>query len=258
VLVIGALIGASMLLARADADTATSRIYVVGYPCSTSPAVNGQPTATLYDQAFYGDSGDPVGTNYSVTITKTAPDEVDFFFDVRPGSYDAFIRFPSGDSKRICGRNGPLIAIPGKDRHLMVAGMSGITDWHSAAAIAGSLPVDGVSISVLQYSRQMRCGDDVRSFDPKTFEPTNVPRITGTTVDDRAYYANFHAYGKQNHTLALELSGALFSHGTILVTVTPNSNPHKPPFIEKDITAAVIHEAMAHPFAEKLTCIPGF
>jgi hypothetical protein len=256
-----ALIACNTSIATANGDAPTSRVYVVGYPCAATGEVAGMsssPTVTLYDQGFYGDSANPIGEHPSLTITRAATDEVDFYFDVRPGNYDAFVHFPTQDPKSVCGRNGPLVVIPGKDRHLFVAAMSGVTDWHSPAAIAGTLPLPGVRVSVLLYDHPMRCGDDVRSFDPNTFKPTNVPHISGTIIDGGAYYTNFHAYGKQDHTLALEFSGALFTHGVVLLTVTPETSPNKPPFIEKDITKATLHAAMDKPFAEKLICIQGF
>jgi len=250
-----------ILLAKTLADTQTSRIYVVAYPCPTSINAAGQvgaPTVTLYDQAFYGDNGNPVAISPSVTVTRSASDEVDFYFDQRPGSYDAFIHLATQDSKSFCGRNGPLVAIPGKDRHIFVAANSAITDWHAPAAIAGTLPIASVSIWVFQYDRRMKCGDDIRSFDPNTFKLTNAPGISGTTIDDGAYYGNFHAYGNQDHKLALQLTGALFSHATVLLTALPDTKPNKPPFIRKDITEAILHAAMATTHGEKLICIPGF
>jgi hypothetical protein len=242
-------------------EKATSRVYVIAYPCPANRGVAvvaaGDPVVDLYDQAFYGDSGKRTSIKSPVTVTKATTDTVEFYFDVYPGNYDAFIRFPTSNPKAICSRNGPLIVLPGRDRHLFVATIPGFSDWHAAGAVAGTLPMKGAGVSVLVYDRQMHCGDNVRSFDPKTFKPTVTPHVGNAVIDDGAYYENIHAYGKQDHTIALEISGALFTRAAILLTITPETDVNKPPFIEKDITANILHAATETPFTETLVCIPG-
>jgi hypothetical protein len=247
----------------AGADAAKSRVYVVAYPCAAGakgePTVSTTPKVNLYDQAFYGDSGNLVGINPPVTVTRTTTDTVEFYFDVRPGNYDASVEFPTSTPKATwgCGRNGPLVVIPGKDRHLFVAATRATTDWHAPGAVAGTLPMKGINVLVLVYDHPMHCGDDIRSYDPKTYKVTIAPHPGSAVIDDEAYYQNIHAYGKQDHTVAIEFSGALFSYGTVLLTATPDTAAHKPPLIEKDVTPEVLHAATARR-ADKLICIPGF
>jgi hypothetical protein len=54
--------------------------------------------------------------------------------------------------------NGPLIVLPGHDRHLFIAGCRA-ADWHDVAAVAGRMPISDITVSVLHYSHPMRCGD---------------------------------------------------------------------------------------------------
>ncbi len=138
-------------------DAATSRVYVVAYRCTPNQGAAlvalGDPVVDLYDQAFYGDAGDPVSIKPSVTVTKATTDTVEFYFDVHPGNYDASIRLPMLKRSLVCGRNGPLVVLPGRDRHLFVAAMTGSTDWHAPGAVAGTLPIEGVDVSVLVYGK---------------------------------------------------------------------------------------------------------
>jgi len=246
----------------AATGVASSRVYVVAYPCAPAeggPVVApGDPVVSVHDQAFYGDPGDWVETTPRVTMTSATSDTVEFYFDLPPGNYSAWIRFPTKNPKEFCSRNGPLVVLPGKDRHLFVATMDGVTDWHSVAAVAGRLPMSGVRVSVLVYDHPMHCGDDVRSYDPKTFRATVSPHDGSAVIDDGAYYQNIHAYGKVDHTVAIAVSGGLFTQGTVLLTVTPDTKANKPPFLRKDITPAILHAATANPFDQKLVCIAGF
>jgi hypothetical protein len=245
-----------------SAATSNSRVYVVAYPCApkeSGPVVApGPPTVDLYDQAFHGDTGNPVALKPFVTVTKQTNESVEFYFDIKPGNYDAFIKFPTRVAKSMCGRNGPLIVLPGKDRHLFVATMTGITDGHAVAAVAGTLPMKGVDAAVLVYDHPMHCGDSIRSYDPKTFKVTVAPRPGNAIIDDDAYYQNIDVYGKQDHTIAVQFFGALFTNGAVLLTVTPDTSKDKPPFIIKNITTEMLHVATANPFDQKLICIDGF
>lgn len=261
----GLLLSVGILTCAATAVAAnvvtTSRIYVVAYPCAprkTGPVTApGPPTVDLYDQASYGNSGTQA-LKPTVTVTKQTEESTEFYFDVEPGNYDAFIKFPTREARAMCGRNGPLIVLPAKDRHLFIAAMTGITDWHAPAAVAGTLPMKGIEVSVLVYEHPMRCGDSVRSYDPKTYKLTVAPRPGSAIIDDDAYYQNIHVYGKQDHTIAIQFSGALFTNGAVLLTKTPNVSQNMPPFIIKNVTTEILHAATANPFDQKLICIDGF
>jgi hypothetical protein len=82
------------------------------------------------------------------------------------------------------------------------------------------------------------------------------PERTQAVIDGGAYYANLHAYGKQNHTVALEFSGAMFTRGAILLTNTPDTAADKPPFIVKDVTPQIVQSATR--VGNTLICVPGF
>jgi len=245
------------------AELIRSRVYVTAYACPGSadggPLVDaGAPHVSLFDERDYGDSPVRDSVDLPVTLTSRDGDRVSFTFDVTPGSYRAYLYFPDikpepGRVWRNCSASGPLVVIPGKDRRLVVAACDCIADWHSDAAIAGTLPMPGVGVQVLVYDHPMHCGDDIRSFDS---QPKVLPRVTRGVIDDGAYYANFHAYGKQDRTIALGISGAFFSSGAILLTETPDTSPGKPPMIRKDITTAIVRAAATS--RDKLACIPGF
>lgn len=228
-----------------------SRVYVTAYPCATrpdgSPVVNpAPPDVSLYDQRDYGDSGNPTPIRPTVVVTSSSLQEVHFQFDIAPGSYDAFFHFRT--TSELCGRNGPLVTITGKNRHLLISAFNGLTEWHAPAAVAGEIAIPGISVSALVYNHPMHCGDKARSYDP--------PQKVHAIIDDGAYYANFDAFGKQDHTIALQLSGGLFTRGFILLTATPNTEARKAPMIQKNITADVVRAAVSHP--DQLNCVSGF
>jgi hypothetical protein len=241
----------------ANAEQATSRVYVSAYPCTivrNGKTVNstGTPSVALYDQNHYGE------TNYSgftptVVVDKTSTGESEFHFDVLPGNYSAFIKF--SNVPLLFFRDGPLIVLPERERHLLVGGC-GLVDWHSVGAIAGRLPPANVRVSVLLFDRPVQCGDDYHALDQKTLKALFPRQRSEAVMDDGAYYANFHGYGRQEQTLALVFSGALFTEGAILLTNTPNAATGKPPFIIKNLTPEIIQTAFR---AEgKLACLPGF
>lgn len=239
-----------------SAGQTVSRVYVSAYPCMTGQSGRAaddpeKPIVTLYDRIYYGDVGYR-GFNPDVEVEKTARGESEFYFDLQPGNYDAFVKFPN---LQLFFRNGPLIVIADHDRHLFIAGC-GLADWHDVAAVAGRLPLNDVTVSVLVYGHPMRCGDDIRTLDQKTLKWAVNPQRTEAIIDGGAYYANFHGYGKQNHTVALAFSGALFTEGAILLTNTPDTSANKPPFIMKDITPEIVLAATRA--SDKLICIPGF
>ena len=236
---------------------ALSRVYVSMYPCARDVHGKpieylGQPTVTLYDRGNYGDYKYS-GVLPAVTVTKSGPLESAFYFDVQPGNYEAFVKFSR--SPHLFIHNGPLIVIAGYDRHLFVAGCS-LTDWHSVAAVAGKMPLNDVTISVLVSDRPMQCGDDIYALDQKTLRPVKTVQRSQAVADGGAYYANFHGYGKQDRTIALEFTGALFTRGVVLVTETPDTPVGKPPFLVKDITPEIVQAATRA--SGTLTCVRGF
>lgn len=244
---------ASPALAR----PALSRVYVNAYPCAangrTALRDPGKPLVTLYDRRHYGDASD-AGLHPVANVTASHPGESDFYFDVSPGSYHAFVEFP-GSNRTISMANGPLIVIAGYDRHLFIAGC-GLTDWHAVAAVAGKLPLRTVTVRVLHFERPMRCGDDIYALDQKTLQPRYPYQRTEAVIDDGAYYGVFHGYGWQNRTVALEFSGALFTRGAVLVTNAPRVPFNRPPLLLKDVTPAII-EAAARAGGD-LVCVRGF
>lgn len=210
---------------------------------------------TLYDYASYGDP-DRRALTPVVHMQSASPPFIRFYFDLPPGSYHAVLRFPQTPGNAyICGRNGPLVVLPNRNRSLFIGG-SAVADWHSVAAIAGTLPLQGVQVQVVVYDLPKHCGDEVHSYDKKTFKEIAPPQAVRAENDEGAYYANFHAYGTQDHTVALEFSGALFTRGAVLLTNTPTTAPGKPPIMVKNITPAVL--AAAIDGGDRLVCVPGF
>ena len=129
-------------------------------------------------------------------------------------------------------------------------------DWHSVGAIAGRLPPANVRVSVLLFDRPVQCGDDYHALDQKTRKVLFPRQRSEAVMDDGAYYANFHGYGRQEQTLALVFSGALFTEGAILLTNTPNTATGKPPFIIKNLTPEIIQTAFRP--EGKFACLPDF
>ena len=245
------------LPSSANAEQATSRVYVNAYPCTTAPDIEtissaGTPSVTLYDRNHYGEAK-YVGFTPAVVVDKTLSGWSEFHFDVMPGNYEAFIRF--SNLPHLFFRNGPLIVLPAHERHLLVAGC-GLADWHSVGAIAGELPLANIGVSALVFEHPVQCGDDYRALDQKTLKMLSPWQRSDAVMDFGAYYINFHGYGKQERTLALEFSGALFTEGAVLLTNTPNTATGKPPFIIKNLTPTIIQTAVRA--KGKLVCMPGF
>jgi hypothetical protein len=199
---------------RAGADIkASSRIYVTAFPCTTDSDGHrvpnpGTPIVTIRDITRHGDFTQN-GTTPMITVTRSDADESDFHFNISPGSYDVFVRFPNF-GRLIASRNGPLAVSAGYDRHIFIAGC-GIADWHATGAIAGSFPVKSVVISVLVFEHPMKCGDDFRALNQTTLKPLFKFHTWDAVIDGGAYYANFYGYGKQDRTIALLFSAALFT-----------------------------------------------
>jgi hypothetical protein len=250
---------ALFVYAYGRAVTATSRVYVTALCAGTDGKQvqnSGEPIIELHDQAYYGDYRRPALTPV-VHMQPSSPPFTRFYVDVPPGSYDVNLGSAAAGaaSGGMCSRNGPLIVLPNRTRSIFIAG-SAIADWHAAAAIAGSLPANGVRVQALVYDRPKHCGDAAHSYDQKTLNERTPPRIVPAENDDGAYYANFHAYGTQDRTIALQFEGALFTRGTVLVTTTPTTAADKPPFIVKDITPAILQAAINGD--GRLVCAPGF
>jgi hypothetical protein len=228
-----------------EAAPIVSHVYVTAY-CTTDlpggPVVDsGVPTVTLYDQRSVGRTPwkqiKPL-----VDVLGRMNGAVRFMFDAAPGNYDSFIKFPSFG----CGRNGPLVVVEGHDRHLFIAG-NAIMDWHARLALAGSIPSDGLSVKAVTLDRPANCGDDPREY--------NDLDSDGLT-DDGYYYANVMAYAKQDHTIALMLSGALFTAGAILLTQPLGGPSHGRDLVIKNITPEILRAVAAAP--NKFTCVAGF
>lgn len=232
-----------------------TRIYVDALPCAQSgqkfPESPGKPIVRLFNRQQYGD-GSYDGFYPAIVVTGALKGESNFYFDVKQGNYEVSLKFSNLPGLFVA--NGPLIAVSQHDRHLFVAGCS-LTDWHDVGAIAGKLPLENVDVSVLTYDHPMRCGDLIRSFGAGGKLLVD-PRVTDAVVDSGEYYANFHGYGRQDRTVALEFSGALFTSGAILLTEAPDTPPSKPPFILKDITRRTMEAATLG--QGKLVCMPGF
>lgn len=209
------------------------------------------PSVTLYDQ---NENERNTEKAPRVTVTEATKTEIHFYFDAAPGFYEALLAFP--DLSRSIGHNGPLIVLPGRDRHLMVSTCQSLADWHARGVVTGLLPAIPVTVSVLVFSKPMRCDDDFRALNQATDQPMFPFRVWDAVIDDGAYYANFYGYGKQDHSVALLLSGALFEEGAILLTDTPNTSSDARPYIRKDLTSAIIGAAFSN--GDELACVNGF
>ncbi len=158
-------------------------------------------------------------------------------------------------TSRPIGDNGPLIVLPGQDRHIVVTWCNSSKDWHNRAVIAGLLSIGSVMISVLIFDHPMKCGDDIAELYQRPPSQDLAVRVNAV-IDDGAYYANFRGYGREQ-TIALLISGGLDSEGAILVRNVPKTPNGKPPFIRKDITPAIVGAALSNT-ADTLACVDGF
>jgi hypothetical protein len=166
-----------------------SRVFVSAYGCerdqssffTSSPAL---PRVELYDQSKVGSDAIIRPTVHRGTGYEWGA--VSFYFDITPGYYELVLFF-SGRS--ICGANGPLIVIPGADRHIIVFAENGVTDWHARLGLAGVMPVEnGISVQAVRLDRPAKCGDDIAQYTVK--ESDGV-------VDAGVYYANLMAYDRK-------------------------------------------------------------
>jgi hypothetical protein len=144
----------------------------------------GKPEVSLYRVSDYSNS--PQSINPNVNVTQESNSVVQFYFDTAPGNYAALVSFAkAGD----CGANGHLIVLPGKSRNLVIATCHCITDWHARAAIAGALPVAGLSVNILTFPKREHCGDSVPSLSPRQ----ERDELYHAEIDDGAYYSDLYA-----------------------------------------------------------------
>ena len=99
----------------------------------------------------------------------------------------------------------------------------------------------------------MHCGDEFRALNQQTLQPRFDFKTWEAVIDDGAYYANFYGWGKQERTIALLFTGALFNEAAILLTNTPDTAEKKLPFIRKDVTPTIIEAAFRAD--RKLACV---
>ncbi|MGA8797959.1 MAG: hypothetical protein WB526_12965 [Candidatus Cybelea sp.] len=230
-----------------------SRVYVTAYGCepnqssffTTAPTL---PGVELYDQSETSKAGSSAVIR--PTIHRTAGEEwgaVGFYFDMAPGYYELALSF-SGRSP--CGANGPLIVIPGATRNIVVFASNGITDWHARLALAGVMPVSyGIGIQAVLLDRPAKCGDDIAQYAIKE---------TDGVVDAGVYYANLMAYDRQDHTIALILSGALFTRRAILLTVPLGGPKHARDLLIRSLDYDAVWKALQTTPAGRFTCINRF
>lgn len=222
-----------------------SHVYVTAY-CTkdlrSQPVVDsGVPAVTLYDQrSVIGSPWKQIKP--AVTVLDRTNGAIRFMFDATPGNYDSFIRYPRFG----CGRNGPLVVAAGHDRHLFIAG-NAIMDWHARLALVGSVPSDGLVVRVVTLDHPAKCGDD-----PRDYHDVDTDGLT----DDGYFYANVAGYEEQNHTIALILSGALFTEGAVLLTEPVGGPAHGRDVVVKDITPDVLRAVASARY--KFACVTGF
>lgn len=225
-----------------------SRVYVTAYHCATEPSGGivrdaGKAEVQLYDHALTGPDRNKAATPDLEGVTAIAGG-VEFYFDVLPGNYHAFINFPN---EFACNANGPLLVLPGTERHLYTSGLHAITDWHGTLGIAGRVDVQGVTVHAAFLERQAKCGDDSRYFNR---------RYEDGTMDAGFYYANLPSDNPVDHNVVLILSGALFTERIVLVTQPMGGPSHRGDVVVKEITPEVLAAAASAP--NKFACVPGF
>lgn len=235
----------SAALAESDA----SRVYVEAYTCMVDehgyPLANpGTPEVTLRDQ-------NPDGSTRSISkppvhIVLKSPGVVQFYFDTAPGNYDALVDLLGKGS---CGSNGPLVVIPGASRHLFVMTGKGVMDWHARLALAGVLPDPAMTVRAVVLDRPAKCGDDPRDY---------TVRESDGVVDDGVYYANLMAYDRQDHTVALIISGALFTERAILLTQPLGGPKHSHDLVLKNLFYDTVWIVVGATPPNRFACIPKF
>ena len=230
-----------------------SRVFVSAYGCerdqssffTPAPAL---PEVELYDQSQISKAGS--NATIRPTLHRATGAEwgaVGFYFDITPGYYELTLSF-SGRSP--CGANGPLIVIPGANRHIVVFGDNGVTDWHARLALAGVMPVAyGISVQAVRLDRPAKCGDDIAQY---TFKESDG------VVDAGVYYANLMAYDRQDHTIALVLSGGLLTRQAILLTVPLGGSNHARDLVIRSLFYDAVWVALQTTPPGHFTCISHY
>lgn len=229
-----------------------SRVFVSAYSCerdqssffTPSPAL---PQVELYDQSQSKAGSDAITRPVLHRGTGNEWGAVGFYFDIAPGYYELFLSFRG---RLPCSANGPLIVIPGADRHMVVFAENAVTDWHARLALAGVMPVEnGISVQAVLLDRPAKCGDDIAQYTVK--ESDGV-------VDAGVYYANLMAYDRQDHTIALFLSGALFTQRAILLTVPLGGPNHAHDLVIKSLFYDAVWVALQTTPPGHFTCISHY
>jgi len=230
-----------------------SRVFVSAYGCERDQSTFFTPTPALPDVELYDQSQiSKAGNNPAIrpTIHRSTGDEwgaVGFYFDVTPGYYELTLSF---NGRSPCGANGPLIVIPGADRHIVVFGDNGVADWHARLALAGVMPVDyGISVQAVLLDRPAKRGDDIAQY---TFKESDG------AVDAGIYYANLMAYDRQDHTIALVLSGALLTRRAILFTVPLGGPNHARDLVIRSLFYDAVTVALQTTPPGHFTCISHY
>ena len=251
-----AILSLASVLGTAPPQTGTkewSRVYVSAYGCerdqstffTSAPAF---PEVELYDQRQIPKTGS--NAIIRPVLHRGTGDEwgaVGFYFDIAPGYYELFLSFRG---RSPCGANGPLIVIPGADRHMVVFGENGVTDWHAGLALAGVMPVEnGISVQAVLLDHPAKCGDDIAQYAVK--ESNGV-------VDAGVYYANLMAYDRQDHTIALVLSGALLTRRAILFTVPLGGPNHARDLVIRSLFYDAVTVALQTTPPGHFTCISHY
>jgi hypothetical protein len=239
---------ASSVVAPARAAAPTSTVYVTAYRCALGigrkpSSETDRVSVDIYNLAIEGKPGGGVAAQPAIEGVNPVPGGVQFQFQIAPGTYEAAVNFEN----EICNANGPLVVMPGLDRHLFVAGQAAVADWHASLAIAGIVAAEGMSVSVVTLDHAAQCGDD-----PRLYSHSDESGV----VDGGAYYASVYGYDRQDHTIAIELTGALFTQRAVLITEPLGGKGHGHDFVVKNITLDVIRAAALSP--NKFACVPGF
>lgn len=230
-----------------------SRVFVSAYGCerdqsslfTPAPAL---PEVELYNQNQISKAGSNATTRPTIhRATGYEWGAVGFYFDITPGYYELTLSFKG---RSPCGANGPLIVIPGASRHVVVFAGNGVTDWHARLALAGVMPVaDGISVQAVLLDRPAKCGDDIAQY---TFEESDG------VIDAGVYYANLMAYDRQDHTIALVLSGAFFTRRAILLTTPLGGRNHARDLVIRDLFDDAVWVALQMTPPGRFTCIGGY
>lgn len=229
-----------------------SRVYVTVYDCSnnqggSSTASVSLPTVELYDQSAIGKRGASPILHPQLHKGIGVEGGVGFYFDVTPGYYELSLLCAS---REVRAANGPLIVIPGANRNIVVFAANGVTDWHARLALAGVLPIEsGISVRAVLLDRPAKCGDEFMYYAAK--ESDGI-------VDGGVYYANLMAYDQQDLTIALVLSGALFTQREILLTKPLGGPGHAHDLVIRSLDYDAVWAALQATPPGRFVCVDRF